>query len=414
MRVFPPLPAMQGLLLSALVTTLMLPTTHANDDPKWLPPAPAKGSLRIATYNVSLHRSRSGELLQDLQGDSQQAKRLARIIQTVQPDVLLVNEIDFDPDAKAITLFRTKYLNQVSGLASQKGSIPYEYQFAAPVNTGIPSGMDLNANGKTDESEDAFGFGAYPGQYGMAVYSRFAIQTSACRTFQKLLWSSMPNAKQPMKPNDAPYYPSEIWKQLRLSSKSHWDVLIDWNGRPLHLLASHPTPPVFDGPEDRNGCRNHDEIRFWIDYLQAADTPAYIQDDAGKAGGLPADQAFVVCGDLNADPSDGAGIASAIQSLIDHPRMAKASAPTSDGGEEAAATQKGGNQKHRGPAREDTADFTDKSSGNLRCDFVLPSQPFQVVASGIFWPTPSQLAQLDPELIDASDHRLVWVDVRLP
>ncbi len=53
----------------------------------------------------------------------------------------------------------------------------------------------------------------------------------------------------------------------------------------LHLLASHPTPPAFDGPEDRNGRRNHDEIRFWNDYLDRAEI-GYIRDDAGLAGGL--------------------------------------------------------------------------------------------------------------------------------
>jgi len=33
-------------------------------------------------------------------------------------------------------------------------------------------------------------------------------------------------------------------------------------GQVIHILASHPTPPVFDGVEDRNGRRNHDEIRL--------------------------------------------------------------------------------------------------------------------------------------------------------
>ncbi|MDQ3106173.1 MAG: GAF domain-containing protein, partial [Actinomycetota bacterium] len=49
---------------------------------------------------------------------------------------------------------------------------------------------------------------------------------------------------------------------LRLSSKSHWDVTLNIGGTLVHALVSHPTPPVFDGTEDRNGKRNHDEIRF--------------------------------------------------------------------------------------------------------------------------------------------------------
>ena len=44
----------------------------------------------------------------------------------------------------------------------------------------------------------------------------------------------------------------------------------------VHFLVSHPTPPVFDGPEDRNGPRNYDEIRFWADYSPR--TGGYIYD----------------------------------------------------------------------------------------------------------------------------------------
>jgi hypothetical protein len=37
-----------------------------------------------------------------------------------------------------------------------------------------------------------------------------------------------------------------------------------------------------------------------------------------------------------------------------------------------------------------------------------------VVDSGVFWPTVSELSDVDRELIEASDHRLVWIDIRLP
>ena len=53
----------------------------------------------------------------------------------------------------------------------------------------------------------------------------------------------------------------------------------------LHVLASHPTPPTFDGPEDRNGRRNHDEIRFWADYISPGQS-GYIVDDEGRSGGI--------------------------------------------------------------------------------------------------------------------------------
>ena len=74
----------------------------------------------------------------------------------------------------------------------------------------------------------------------------------------------MPGALRPIDPaTREPFHPDDIWKQLRLSSKSHWDVPVRTPKGVVHFLVSHPTPPVFDGPEDRNGKRNPDEIRLW-------------------------------------------------------------------------------------------------------------------------------------------------------
>ena len=116
--------------------------------------------------------------------------------------------------------------------------------------------------------------------------------------------------------NGQPYYSQAAQQILRLSSKSHWDIPIKVGNSTIHLLASHPTPPVFDGPENRNGKRNHDEIRFWTDYLSGSEQSAYIYDDSGKFGGLKGEH-FVIAGDLNASPDEGDGIKSGIQGLLE-------------------------------------------------------------------------------------------------
>ena len=67
----------------------------------------------------------------------------------------------------------------------------------------------------------------------------------------------------PIEENGGDWYSEQERNIMRLSSKSHWDVPVNIGGQIIHLLASHPTPPIFDGIEDRNGRRNHDEIRFW-------------------------------------------------------------------------------------------------------------------------------------------------------
>lgn len=379
-------------------------TGHAADSKDVALPAPAPGTIRVATYNVSLHRRAENELADSLKAGDKQAAALAEIVALVDPDILLANEVDYGGGAAA-GIWLEKYLAPATRL---------RHHFTAPVNTGEPSSMDLDGDGKSNGPGDAWGYGAYPGQYGMAVYSRFPIRADGVRSFREFLWSSMPKALRPTLPDGTSFYSDDVWSKLRLSSKSHWDVPIEIDGQTLHVLASHPTPPVFDGPEDRNGCRNHDEIRWWRDYVEGGADQQYMVDDAGQRGALDAKALFVLMGDLNADPQDGGGQQQAIQQLIASPRVVQSPAPESRGGVEAAEKQGRQNAVHRGPSAQDTGDFNDSSAGNLRCDFVLPSASLQVVAQGVFWPTADASRGRDAKWLDVSDHRAVWVDIKLP
>ena len=372
--------------------------------------------LRVATFNAAMNRKSAGELTEGLQKGDPQAAKIAEILRAVSPDVFLLNEIDYDE--RSAEVFLNRYLASQERQDSQEPTEqpPWKYFFAGPVNTGVDSGLDLDGNGKLHEPNDAWGFGTYPGQYGMAVFSRHEIQKEAIRTFQNFRWSQMPGALRPMRSNPGStalesYYPDTVWDQLRLSSKSHWDVPILIGGKTLHLIASHPTPPVFDGPEDRNGCRNHDEIRLLMDYVAGDSSGAYVVDDTGRTGPLATDASFVIAGDLNSDPIDGDGRAEAIRKLLEHPRLAKSPAPKSLGGVEASENSKGANLKHQADPATDTGDFNDRNPGNLRIDFVLPSANLKVLASGVYWPSKSQSAEANA-LVGASDHRLVWVDLQ--
>src|SRR5215207_1197536 len=245
-------------------------------------------TVRFATFNASLNRTVEGELIADLSTPADvQAQTVAEIIQRVRPDVLLINEFDFDAQGTAAQLFQQNYLSVAHNGADP---ISYPYRFVAPSNTGVPSGFDLDNNGTVGGGNDAFGFGAFPGQFGMVVYSRHPIETDAVRTFQRFRWKDMPGNRIP-----TPFYSPDEVDVLRLSSKSHWDVPIRIGDDTVHFLVSHPTPPVFDGPEDRNGRRNFDEIRFWADYV-APGRGRYIYDDEGRRGGLRGGH-FVIAGD---------------------------------------------------------------------------------------------------------------------
>jgi hypothetical protein len=243
----------------------------------------------------------------------------------------------------------------------------------------------------------------------MVVYSRFPIDRDNVRTFQTFLWRDMPDALLPRDPDsNAPYYSDQALARFRLSSKSHWDVPIDLGGHVLHLLAAHPTPPVFDGPEDRNGRRNHDEIRFWADYVDPGRS-GYIRDDQGRSGGLPQGAAFVIAGDLNADPHDGDSTGRPAELLLRHPLVRSTPVPSSRGGVQAARANPARNGEHRGDPAHDTAEFS--GPGNLRIDYVLPVRDLAVRDCGVFWP---ESGESGADLVGCSDHRLVWIDVAWP
>lgn len=390
--------SIRPLLSYVLLCALGAHAIAAAADP---PEANTMAPLRVATFNTSLNHDADGGLIARLVAGDANARKVAAIIQRVRPDVLLLNEFDYDAEGVAATRFQHDYLG-VGQFGEQ--AISYPHRYLAPVNTGVPSGLDLNGDGRSDGPDDAWGFGRHPGQYGMLVLSRFPIDHAAVRTFQLFRWCELPGALAPVDPKSGqPFYPDATWLRLRLSSKSHWDVPIQTPQGLLHFLVAHPTPPVFDGPEDRNGRRNHDEIRFWAEYL--ADAPRdWLRDDQGRSGGLAADAAFVMAGDLNADPDDGDGTQHPARVLLTHARVNAEFVPRSPGAPAQAARY---GLPRLGDPSAHTGDFGPRA-GTLRIDYVLPSRQFGVRDGGVFWPLPGEHGH---DWIDASDHHLVWLDL---
>ena len=372
--------------------------------------------LKIATFNVSMealnyqpqgNRDMSTVTNKALQialdNNHQQIRNIAEIIQRVNPDIILLNEFDNQENNdnnqhQSLKKFMTHYLNTNQ---NDQSAIHYPYFYQGPVNTGVNSGYDLDGNGKKGVLPgDGFGYGHFPGHFGMALLSKYPINLKNIRTFQYFKWQDMPNALKPIDPiTSKPWFSEEAWKNSRLSSKSHWDIPVEVNGKTIHILASHPTPPVFDGPEDRNGKRNHDEIRFWTDYI-TTENSAYIYDDKGKKGGLKASSPFVILGDLNASNVDGSAIISGISNLLTHDNIQDVM-PHSQGAKEHTLDKE--NAKHH------TAFW------RMRADYVLPSKTgIDIKNSGVYWPTVDEdTFRLIKDRAASSDHRMVWVDILL-
>ncbi len=364
--------------------------------------------VRFATFNVAMNRKKEGQLKIELaSGKSAKTEKIAEIIQRIRPDVLLLNEFDYDADGQGVESFQKEFLGKPHH--GQK-PIEYDYVYFQSVNTGVDSKLDLNNDGKLGTANDAYGYGDFPGQYGMVVLSKYPIDWEGIRTFQNFLWKDMPDCQWPTVPTSGkPYYQQEVRELFRLSSKSHWDVPIKIDEKTVHFLVAHPTPPVFDDEEDRNGCRNHDEIRFWADYVSGQPSRSeYIYDDNQTFGGLDKGEKFVIAGDMNADPVDGDSSMQAASQLTEHALIDNSFTPKSDGGAYFAKSQGRANDSQQGNPSFDTGDFNDLNVGNMRVDYCLPSKSLKTVSSGVFWPKPDQPGG---ELVGASDHRMVWIDI---
>ncbi|MCC5880974.1 MAG: endonuclease/exonuclease/phosphatase family protein [Idiomarina sp.] len=390
-------------------------------------------TLRIATFNVSMEaenylpRGEQGDqqvLIDRLaSGDEPQVQNIAEIIQRTRPDILLLTEFDYIADpAQGVETFLRHYLQHSQG---GQAPIDYPYYFYAPVNTGQPSPYDLDRSGEaTGLGGDAWGFGKYPGQYGMLLLSKYPIDEQAVRTFQHFKWKDMPGHLKTMTAEGEPWYSEAAWAEFPLSSKSHWDVPVGVNGQHVHILASHPTPPVFDGDENRNGHRNHDEIRFWQDYIEGnvegnvegnsegnseGQGAGYMYDDQGGQGGLADHTAFVIAGDLNASADEGDALRAGIAALLASNKVQGSVVPASRGALEHSQTHIAEGRTQQSWAAAHTA------SWRMRADYVIPSSfGLQVTDSGVFWPAADEPGHhLVASRGASSDHRLVWVDVVL-
>jgi len=330
-------------------------------------------------------------LVRDLAGRKDaQISAVVAIVARIQPDILLLNDFDYDYGGVALDL--------MAGLLAQAG-VDFPYLLALPPNAGLQSGVDLDGDGQVGGAGDAQGYGGFYGRQSMAILSRYPFDAQQTRDFSTLLWKDFPDNSIG---ND---WPSGILKVQRLSYKGHWDVPVNLpDGRRLHVLAAHASPPVFDDARNINGARNRDEIRFWRLYLNGVALGGY---------GPRTDEPFVILGDLNADVADGEGDHRAIKALISHP-LVRDARPASRGAVIAAQAQGGGNLRQLSPAALDTVDWDERRTpGNMRVDYVLPSADLKVTSAGVFWPAPDEDGF---ELIGssgdvASHHRLVWVDI---
>lgn len=297
--------------------------------------------MRIATWHADYSRKGPGLFLKEVIA----AEVDLGPILAARPDVLLLTDVDYDAGHAALAALAERLA---------EGGLVLEHRFATRPNTGMPTGLDLDGDGYRGGPRDAQGYGWFAGQGGMAVLSRFPVAGIADHS--GLLWRDVPGSA---------VLPEDRGVELqRLSSSAHWAVSVEAPGGPLTLLTLAATPPVFDGPEDRNGRRNRDEVLLWLHVLE------------GKLGDVP-EAPLVLMGNFNLDPERGDGLREAARKALAHPRL-----------------------QDPLPGR---ATVTWDKTGPMRVSYVLPDAGLKVLDAGV----------TDPAQ-DAGPHGLVWVDVAPP
>lgn len=304
---------------------------------------------------------------------------MADVIARTRPDIMLLQGVDYDLELRALAALRD--------VLAEAGP-DYPHLFALRPNTGWQTGHDIDGDGRLGEPEDARGFGRFAGQAGMAILSRWPIDTDGVQDFTEMLWRDLPRATLPVQ-DGAPFPSAEAQAEWRLAAVAHWAVPVRAPGGPLHLLALHASAPVFDGPEDRNGLRNRDQLRFWSLYLD------------GTFGPAP-EARFALLGVTNQDPEDGEGRKDGIIALLRDRRFTDP-LPRREG----PATPEPG---HRTDPTLDTVAWPQPDPGHLRVSYILPSMDWRVTGAGVHWPREGTAA--GDAARAASRHRLIWVDLQ--
>ncbi|MBI2894546.1 MAG: endonuclease/exonuclease/phosphatase family protein [Deltaproteobacteria bacterium] len=358
--------------------------------------------VRLGQFNI--REMTTAKLLNE---DDRQVRAAAEILSRFAPDILSINELQFDlegvpeaglPGAPAGTLpgsaCEGKNARRLADrLEALHPELRYPYTVVALGNSGLP----FEATGELPPELLQRGFGEFPGRFNVALVSRFPILHDQVRVIHDFPWRQLPgNRLAQVEEETGIVVPDDF----PLFEKALVIVPVDVDGVTLHVILVHP---VSSGFNDMNPHRNHDELRGVSLFLDGA---------LPGVEPLPAGARFVIVGDLNADPEDGEGIAGAVAQLYEHP-LVVAHFASGEGGTAGMHPER--NSFLSGCGKGDGTIVQNPASRlQLQLDYVLPSVTIGApVASGLFFP--SHVESWDDYVLacTASDHRFVWADVDL-
>ena len=308
--------------------------------------------MRFAAYDAGLGRKGPGAMLLDLRrADDDQAEAALAVIAAADADVILLADVDWDHGGAGLAMLRERLA---------EAGRDYPHALALAPNSGRPSGLDLDGDGRLGGPRDSMGYGWFTGDSGLALLSRLPLGEP--RDLGGVLWADRAETDGLM--------PDAGRGTVPLATTAQWVVPLAGRGASVVTMAAGT--PVFDGPEDRNGLRNAAELALVAELAAEVEGP-------------------VVMGRANLDPERGQGRREAVTALLSHPALQDPRPAAADGA---------------------TGTVVWESTGPMRVDYVLPARGWRVLGAGVLG-----AAEDDPlheAAVAAGPARLVWVDVDLP
>ncbi len=342
-----------------------------------------------------------------LDENDEQATAAAEIIGRFNPDIMEINELQFDieniphtgnpgmpkADAKAPTFNAGE--SNASRLGDRAGKTNSDAVWDYSVVTLGNSGLYWSGDNPSNADEFVLrGWGEFKGRFNTGLLSRYPILTDEIRVINDFKWKDLPdNHIADLEANEG----IEVPDDFPLFEKSLNIIPVDIAGTKLYFVLIHTVAPGWD----RIGSyRNFDELHG-VELFLSGELPG--------VDPLPDDARFIIMGDLNSDSDEEEGsdsLPGAIQQLANHPKVA-AWYPSGNG-------TKGKNGAHNsycsGCGHDDGTMVSDPTKAwQMQLDYMLPSETLGKPASGkIFWPDP-KTEKADWELsCRASDHKMLF------
>ncbi len=255
--------------------------------------------VRVFHYNIKELSS------EKILTDDPQFEAVREVLAMRDFDILSVNEIQYDLPGVPRKEFKTTGENLKLFAKKMKMGLQDWNQSFNVANTGQKAKRLKNGNYPDNPAlaahralADQVNFGVFPAQYSTGMLTRYPIKSEL--VIRELEWKRFnPNAAlEDFRAGDGKALPDD----MALFDKNFSDVILDIDGRDLHVILLHAVPSYhFGNPKSSNYERNRDQLRF-LEWYVTGKTD--FETPLSEVKPLEEGSLYIIVGDLNASYHD--------------------------------------------------------------------------------------------------------------